>query len=902
MKGAGLAALGISLIAGATGALPASAQSSAPRSSTGSITTRLQMLGCRPPAGAAAATLESIRSQIRRCIENPAIPSQAWDELTALELQLLSQFSQPGQSLSTAELTPVLASFQRQIEQLRQNLQALQQEKQQADQASQQREQALNDTIATLRSQVADLQAQRPPAATVASGALPPTTAAPAGTAASTGTGAAPTAPAAQEPPKFRPTLVINGSVNMVVGGVTGPSTSLSSNYWNSRVRSSNRQFSNEAAEFSPNLVTGATNKAGGAAYAYYRSGQSNLFFPPNGLQPVGNDVARNYAMAASWTGGKVRFDSLSRGGNLIITDPSDPNYDNDNPRTLDKAGSTLSVNLRGQPVIPNTGLGGLKNPAVTFEPVNAGDFNLKNLGEDITFSNIPLGRQDVQNLIDLGNRARELKLGDTVQETRRYITRAGDSISSIAFNNGTTASRLLEDNPKLDPSTAANAVLKQGTAIRVPVVGCVHLCQGLNTVSNGGLVSNTAFYDDLLNIAIAEYGSLSTRQQQSSRVQAAAQSFIRDLVSTTRDDDNQLSNEDFNFQRSYTFNNDVKVNFTTSFLGSDLLNITLRYRNFVPYGERGLFPALNLAYGFGSINDTSVSFDRLWWKIPVGKESSIWLGTRYKDYSFLPLRYGTFYPVEQQNYFFASGAGLADYVGAGVGVTLNNIAKNVLGGNISFGGGYIANPQDAVNPVSNDFQQRGIAGRDTRFRVPLQLGYLSKDGSMMATLNYIFNRGDTLNSFVGTNLSANPFFYDIDEFSQLGATFAWRFTDNLSINLVYNHFTYTARYDATVFGVPMVKAGDIAKAQSWMAALVVDDLFVDNSQMGLAIGQVPAIYANQSAWGTESWPFAFEAWYNFPFSDRISLQPAFFLVTNHDGYSNGGTDWGSTFRIYFNF
>jgi hypothetical protein len=86
------------------------------------------------------------------------------------------------------------------------------------------------------------------------------------------------------------------------------------------------------------------------------------------------------------------------------------------------------------------------------------------------------------------------------------------------------------------------------------------------------------------------------------------------------------------------------------------------------------------------------------------------------------------------------------------------------------------------------------------------------------------------------------------------------------------------------------------------MAALVIDDLIVDNAKMGLAVGQVPSVYSNTSAWGTNTAPIAFEAWYNYPFSDRVYIQPAVFLVTNHDGFSNGGTDWGSTFRVYLNF
>jgi LysM repeat protein/TolA-binding protein len=910
MKGFRAAALGISWIAGTAVGLPSLAEGmvGSNLSPTG-VAAQLRALGCSP-SPAAPATLEAVRAAIRGCLADPALSNANRTQLTALERDLIKAFPSGGGAGSGGDLAAVLASFQSQIDQLRLSLKAMQQDKEQQDLAYRQREQQLTDTISKLRAQVSALDAQRTmaPAAVASAGVSAPSVPSPPGAPAATAaapTAAAPTAAAAApaqpaEPPKFKPTLTISGSVNMLVGGVTGSSTSLSRNYWGTRTRNANRDFSNTAAEISANVVTGATNKAGGQAYAYYRSGQSDLFYPPNGLDPVNKSTAQNYSMASSWTGGKVRFDSLSRGGNLIITDPTDPNYNATNPRTLDRAGYNLSVNLQGQPTLPNSGLGGLKNPSPNFQPVSASDFNLSNLGADITFANIPMGQKDIQKLIDLGNRSRQLKLGGVANQTKSYTVKAGDSISTIAFANGTTVARLLELNPSLPPSAAANAVLKQGSALTVPTVGCVNLCQGLNTVANGGLVQNTAFYDDLLNLAIAEYGSLTSAQQNSPQVKQAAQSFVRNLVGTGVNEN--LENEDFNFQRSYTFNNDVKLTFTNSFIGTDLLGVTLRYRNIVPYGERGRFPALNLAYGFGSATDASVQFDRLWWKLPVTKDTSLWLGTRYKDYYFLPVRYGTFYPVEQQNYFFASGAGLADYVGAGAGFTVNNLAKNVLGGTLSIGGGYIANPVDALNPVSNSFQQLGIAGRDTRFRAPLQLGYLSNDGKVMSSLNYIYNRGDTLNAFVGTNLSANPFFFDIDQYSQLGATFAWQFMENISINFVYNHFSYTARYDASVFGVPMVQAGDTAKAQSWMAALLFEDLIVANSQAGLAIGQVPSIYANSSAWGTERAPLAFEAWYNYPFSDRINIQPAFFLITNHDGYSNGGTDWGSTFRIYFNF
>ena len=853
--------------------------------SVSEIIEQLNGYGCK--SNQADSTYGSLIKAADQCLRSKHLTQSQRASIEEIRNRLVARSDQtvPSSVLET------LAALQSQINQLKSEVTRLSDAKNASDQEFKTREASLNQTIGDLKAQLASTtamasqrQSDNKQDISSKSVATPDS---------------ADDAPP-KEAPKYRPTLTISGSANLVLGGVTGPNDSLSTNFWNSSIVNINRAFSNESVELMPKSVTGATNKAGGNAFAYYKAGQSNQFYPPNGLIAVDSATASNYAVASSWTGGKVKFTTLSRGGNLIISDKNDPNYDASNPKTLDKSGYQLSVNLKGQPVLPNSGLGGLKNPVANFKEVSTSSFYQSNLGSDITFAGVPLARSDMQALIDLGNASRSLKLGNRADKSFSYTAKAGDTISTVANANGTSAARLLTFNKQLPPSVAANTVLKQGTKLNIPDVGCVDLCQGLTTISRGGLVENTTQYDDLLNMAVAEYGSLTTKQQSRQPVLTAAQAFIRSLSGSSVGD--SIESEDFNFQRSYTFNNDVKVHFRTSFTGTDLINISLRYRNILPYGERGRFPALNMAYGFGSIESTAVNFDRLWWKIPLWTDGNFWIGTRYKDYDMLPVQYGTFYPVEQQNYFFASGAGLADYVGSGVGLTLKNIVKNFMGGNLHLGGGYLANPVDALNPVSNTYQQKGIAGRDTRFRAPVQLGYVSNSGNVIASLNYVYSRGDTLNSFVGTNLAANPFFYDVDSFSQIGATLGWQFTEDVSLNLVYNNFIYNSRYDVNVLGVPMAKAGDTARAQSWMAALVFTDLLVDNSTSAIAIGQVPYVYSNQSAWGTNSAPLAFEAWYNYPFSDRVFIQPAIFFVTNHDGFSNGGTDWGSTLRVYLNF
>lgn len=803
---------------------------------------------------------------IERCLEHQGLSPQLRQKLE--RLAGTSAASQPQYLAQADKLT--LESLQLQINALKDKINLLEVTASTSAAVAKEREQELEQTVEALTAEVESLQGE---------------------------VGSGESSLASTTPPPFKPTITFSGSSNLLFGGIDGEEDSAGRYHWRGDVTKANMDFNNLSFSDTPLHVTGATNRADGKAYRYYFSGQSEDTFPPNGLKPVNEKQARAYAMASSWTGGKVRFSTLQNGGELVITDKNDPNFDKNNPRSLDYGGDQLIVNFQGTPVIPNVGLGGLKNPADTGKAVKASDFKLKNLGNEFTLNGISLSRDDVQNLIDLGNASRRAK-GVKDNMDIDYIVGSGETISTIAFKYGTTASKLLAKNPKLGDTISGADVIPQGTELKISSNLKRKLSIGDNTVSPGGLVDNKAPYDDLLNLAIGEYGSLTDKQR--STIEKTAQRFIRGLAKSEPGTDPTKINN--NFMRAYTFNHDVKLNLSASLWGDDMLRITVRHRNYLPYGDRANFPAANLAFGFGGINNTEVTFDRLWWKLPMSDTSSFWIGTRLKDYHFLPVRYGTFYPVEQQNYFFATSAGMHDYVGSGVGFTANNLTDNFLGGRLSFGAGYLANSRDAINPVTNAYQEKGFVGRDTRFRVPVQLGYNSDDGNVIASLNYIFGSGDTLNSFVGTTLSKDPFFYDTDQFSQLGLSFGWQFVENVSINAAYNEIWYNARYDTSVLGVPMVEEGDTARARSWMAALLFDDILFENSKIGLAVGHVPHVYENNSAWGTDEAPLAFESWLNWDVSDYISVQPGVFFLTNSDGLDDGGTDWGMTFRTYLKF
>jgi LysM repeat protein len=812
------------------------------------------------------------QSILGACLRQPGISIELKQKL-----ERLAQASTASQPQIIAQVDPLtLESLQRQINALKDQINLLESVANTSAAVAKQREQQLEQTVESLTAEVESLRDEV--------GSVEPSIASTDSLSSTT-------------PPPFKPTISFGGSANLLYGGIDGEEDSAGRFHWKQDISKANQDFDNQSFSETPLHVTGATNRAGGKAYRYYFSGQSEDTFPPNGLKSVNEKQARAYAMSSSWTGGKVRLSTIQNGGDLIISDKDDPNYNKTDPRSLDYGANQIIVDFKGTPVIPNVGLGGLKNPADTGKSVKADDFKINNLGNEFTLNGISLSRNDVQNLIDLGNASRRVK-GVKNNMDIDYLVGSGETISTIAFKYGTTSSKLLAKNPGLGQKVSSADVLKQGIELKVPTNLKRKLTIGDNLVSPGGLVDNKATYDDLLNLAVAEYGSLTDKQRN--KIENTAQRFISGLAKSEPGTDPTKINN--NFMRAYTFNHDVKLNLSASLWGDDMLRITLRHRNYLPYGDRANFPAANLAFGFGGIDNSELTFDRLWWKLPVSDTSSFWVGTRLKDYHFLPVRYGTFYPVEQQNYFFATSAGMHDYVGSGVGFTANNLVDNFLGGSLSFGTGYLANSRDAINPVTNAYQEKGFIGRDTRFRVPVQLGYNSDDGNVIASINYIFGSGDTLNSFVGTTLSKDPFFYDTDQFSQLGLSFGWQFAENVSLNAAYNEVWYNARYDTSVLGVQMVEEGDTARARSWMAALLFDDILFENSKIGLAVGNVPHVYENSSAWGTDDAPLAFETWLNWDVSDYISVQPGVFFLTNSDGLDDGGTDWGMTFRTYLKF
>ncbi|GET36101.1 iron uptake porin [Microseira wollei] len=121
--------------------------------------------------------------------------------------------------------------------------------------------------------------------------------------------------------------------------------------------------------------------------------------------------------------------------------------------------------------------------------------------------------------------------------------------------------------------------------------------------------------------------------------------------------------------------------------------------------------------------------------------------------------------------------------------------------------------------------------------------------------------------------------------FNGFGINFDWALNQKLGIFGRYGYATY-----------PDTSLGDISP-NYWSAGLGFRDLFVPKALAGIAVGQ--PLIENAVGNGTQT---NFEAFYNFPFSDRLRVTPLIQVITNPANQEANGTIITGTLRTVFSF
>jgi hypothetical protein len=316
-------------------------------------------------------------------------------------------------------------------------------------------------------------------------------------------------------------------------------------------------------------------------------------------------------------------------------------------------------------------------------------------------------------------------------------------------------------------------------------------------------------------------------------------------------------------------FNYDVRLNFDTSFTGSDLLRTRLRAGNFSdrPFGSSSSLFKLDKA----ETTDSSVEIDRLYYQFPVGSDFTVTVGPKVRntEMAWVP----SVYRSGILDFFTTAGApGVYNKaVGAGVGVEYSS-------------NGFVA----GLNYVAQngDSTESGVFDSSGALNLLAQVGYRQDNWGVGVGYRYGSEgtRPRTYNGFQG----ASGTLLGNQSSNSVAVNAYWSPSERSSIPSIsagYGYNDVSGRAGST----------DATDSQSWFVGLQWDDAFVAGNSAGVAVGQ-PA-----NAEGLND-ALMLEVFYKYQVTDNISVTPAVFYVSNDAGQRGNASEWGAVVQTTFKF
>jgi hypothetical protein len=326
------------------------------------------------------------------------------------------------------------------------------------------------------------------------------------------------------------------------------------------------------------------------------------------------------------------------------------------------------------------------------------------------------------------------------------------------------------------------------------------------------------------------------------------------------------------------SFNYDLRLNFSTSWSGRDLLYTRLRSGNFYPSSGFTYIPMaiLDAAYGDGPI----VRVDRLYYKFPIGNTLSVMVGPRLRNTEILGFRPQAYDGI--LDFFTLAGAPTVynKANGAGAGFSWKQNAPKGQPYWIA-GASYVAELGNLGNPAFG-----GLFSANGANNVNLQLGGRGSNWALAAGYRY----GTCLtDSRSGTALVLSPFSMYCNwvrsgnnaSSHSISLGGYWqplhsRWWPSISLGWGYSRWNQSAELINNPFDSAIVSA-----TQSWAAMLQWNNVAGRGDAAGLAVGQGTMATALRTGATPADGNRAMEAWYRLRVSDAISITPALFYLAN---------------------
>lgn len=380
----------------------------------------------------------------------------------------------------------------------------------------------------------------------------------------------------------------------------------------------------------------------------------------------------------------------------------------------------------------------------------------------------------------------------------------------------------------------------------------------------------------DALEVQAAELeaNSFSTTTKLTGQVIFA----LTDVLSNERAVSNSINNSDEDLAGNTVLSDRVRLQFNSSFTGSDILGLEIEAGNTPNLGESTGTNMARLAFDQGEGNDLALS--QLFYQFPIGNSANAAIVLNGQLFDFVdtvnPLvgsdlrgsvsRFGVRSPI------YRTGGG-----GAGASLSYD------LGGFANLALVYLAS--DASDTESGIFAGAYAA-----------LGQLTlkPNDNLSVGLTYLRSY-NAIATGTGSANSDAPF--DTNSSSVIGNSYgleaSWRVNPSFTLS------GWLGLTTATALDLPETPDAEIFH---YAVNFAFPDLGNQGSLLGIAIGQPPKVTSNDLGLIDSDTSLYVEAFYRFQVNDSIFITPGFVVVTNPEHNSSNDTICVGTIRTTFTF
>ena len=399
------------------------------------------------------------------------------------------------------------------------------------------------------------------------------------------------------------------------------------------------------------------------------------------------------------------------------------------------------------------------------------------------------------------------------------------------------------------------------------------------------------------------------TQFSTTTKLQGLAQFFIADTfgnrVGTNRDNTNTF----FGYRATLALQ--------TSFTGKDQLTTSLTASNFVALGGATVIGGtpltgtnqtrFNTERTTGYAADNNLYLDRLFYRFPFGKNTTVWVGARaLQPVTFAPTlnplvgnaqtgtlsRFGLFNPVIYRPGF--DGAGLAfahkfsNQLQFNAGYIVDDALGSNPGGNATNAGGLFGNAYEALAQLTfTPSRSLDISFAYARKYFPTPVSPGPTGATVVAA-----GSGYNITGGTGTANAGRPFGLAPTSSDNFGLQFNWKASNAFHIS---GWFGYTqAHQEGTSNDASIINAA---------LALALPDLGKKGNLAGFVFGIPPKVTSNDVATRRDNdTSFHIEGFYTYRVNDNISVTPTLFVITNPEANSANDPIWVGALRTTFTF